>query len=141
MITQVYPDSEITDEDLIQLRKCFDTSESFMKGFQIIQTRRPERDIPSWTTNDKFIQQLLLRVFPKLHTDPKQRRAAGSWSRIIYLYFRVQYNDGEIAEEMNMTITSVRQQIYRIKKTVENMQTVGNRAPNTQKGRPKKVYR
>jgi len=118
-----------------QLRKKLDGKDPFMTGGHgiIKSTGRSQHNArlqrtPVWATDDKEIQKLLLRSFPKLWIDPVQWERAGRWMRIIQLYFRAGLTSGHIAEEMHLTDKKVRKIISRIR----------NAAKFRPRGRPKK---
>lgn len=105
-----------------QLRKVFDGDDQFVSGgHQVVKsagaTRHATRvsKTPEWALSNEQVQALLLRSFPKLATDPKQRERAGRWAQIIQLYYRAAWTENQIAEEMNMSIDRVRYFIRAIK--------------------------
>lgn len=100
-----------------QLRRSLDRNESFLNGgHQTVGARTYKRTTPAWAKNDRFIQQLLQRSFPKLANNDNQREAAGRWAAVIHLYFRIGYTRSQIAEELDSTeerIKGVIRSIYR----------------------------
>lgn len=72
----------------------------FMFGSQIVGTHRYSRKMLSWCSDDKQVQKLLFKVFPKLKTDLEQRRRAGRWAMVIQLYFRAHRSYREVASDM-----------------------------------------
>jgi hypothetical protein len=108
--------------DYEQLRQHIDSNDPFMtRGHQIIKIRRGwrKKQVPEWATNDKSVQALVLRSFPKLKTDDKQRRRAGIWVRVINLYFRMGWTRGQIAEELGTTSEIIKYTIRRIRRVSE----------------------
>jgi hypothetical protein len=101
-----------------QLGKSLGQNEGFMTGgHQIVHARTYKRETPAWTVNGKEVQKVLLRAFPKLATDDRQRESAGRWNMVIHLYFRLGYTRGQIAEELDTTterIKGVIRSIYRV---------------------------
>ena len=99
------------------LRKIFDGNSSFMRGHQIkrIRSLHDGRVVPEWVTDDRIIQGLLLRSFPKLATNARQRKRAGRWARVIQLYFRSKKSRREVAEDMGESENVVRMLIRAIK--------------------------
>jgi hypothetical protein len=92
-----------TQDIFEQLRGKFDGSESFMNhGHQIIKIRRGNRKNPPWVKCDTKIREILLRSFPKMLTNPLQRSRAGTWARVIHLYFRMQMTYSQVAAELNI---------------------------------------
>lgn len=129
------------NKDFQQLRKIFEGSDPFMGGgHQIVGLRQRKRVVPEWTRNNAKVRKLLLRSFPKLVTNAKQRNRAARWARIIHLYFRLQYTHRQVAAEMGITSGSVHDLLRSIRR-VSN----GNRADGTgqlgtnPQGRPKKT--
>jgi hypothetical protein len=119
------------------LRGFFDGKEPFMSGHQIIKragrsqhSARLQRT-PAWAMDDKAIQKLLLRSFPKLKTDLLQRARAARRYWIIYLYFRASWTSGQIASQLGLTDKKVRKVISRIR----------NAAKLHPRGRPKKDHK
>ncbi len=82
-------------------------------GHQIINSNLAgrtgtKRKDAKWIKSDKAVRQLLLRVFPKLETDEKQRERAGRWSRVIHLFYRLGMSYRDVAAEMNEKTSVVR---------------------------------
>jgi hypothetical protein len=97
-------------EDFRLLRKKLDGNEPFMtNGHSVLDTRgttqNPKRvsQNPDWTKSDAKIRELLLTVFPKMHTDRAQRRRAGRWFRIIYLYYRANLPASRVGGNMHIS--------------------------------------
>ncbi len=112
-----------------QLGKSLDQNDGFMTGgHQIVHARSYKREVPSWTLNDKTVRRLLLRSFPKLATDGRQRDSAARWGMVIHLYFKMGYTRSQIAEELDTTTE-------RIKGVIRSIQRVsaGRRANGTGK--------
>ena len=103
-----------------QLGRSLDQNDGFMQGgHQIVHARTYKRKTPAWTINDKEVQKVLLRAFPKLATDDRQRDSAGRWTMVIHLYFRLGYTRGQIAAELDTTTERVKgyiRSIYRVSK-------------------------
>lgn len=126
-----------------ELRGQFDGQDPFMTtGHQIITVRRGTHKIPDWTKDKTRIQKLLLRSFPKMMVDSKQREQAGRWARVIHLYFRMQMTSGQVAEEMELPKKKIYDIILRIQRVSH-----GRRANGTgllelrKKKRPKENVR
>jgi hypothetical protein len=71
-------------------------------GHQIIKMRRSDRVTPEWAKSNKKIQQMLMRSFPQLRTNPIQRRRAARWATIIQLYYRMLMTRGQICAHTKM---------------------------------------
>jgi len=87
--------------------------------YGVVKARTYKRKVPAWTVNDKEVQKVLLRAFPKLATDDRQRESAGRWTMVVHLYFRLGYTRGQIAEELDTTTERVKgyiRSIYRVSK-------------------------
>jgi hypothetical protein len=76
----------------------------------------PAEDVPDWSRSDAAIQKLLLRAFPRLASDEKQRNQASRWATVIHLHYRLRWTEGQIAEAMAMTVSAFQGVIDRIKK-------------------------
>ena len=72
----------------------------FLSGFQIKKIRTEERELPEWVRTNEGIQRVLLAAFPHLQTSENQRKRAGIWARILYLYHRLGWPSSEIAKEL-----------------------------------------
>lgn len=107
----------------------FDGSDPFMTGgHQIIKTRRIKRVQPEWTKSDEEIKKVLLRSFPKLKTNARQRAGAARWTRFIHLYYRMGMTKGQVAAEMGTTTVNVANIRNRMRRVFN-----GQRANNTGK--------
>jgi len=116
------------NKDFQQLRQLFDGADSFMNGghtYGKVASRK--RAVPLWARSDEAVRKLVLRSFPKLLTNPTQRRRAGRWLRIIYLFFRLQWTHGWIAAELRMTPRNVRDTIRSIKRAAAGLRANGGR--------------
>lgn len=132
--------------DFKQLRKKFDGSESFMnRGHQIIKsagaTRHAERvsKTPDWVHDDQRVRELLLRSFPKLATDPLQRKRAGRWMQVIQLYFRMGWTWAKIAEEMGESPRKIESTIQKIYNVAAGRRSDGKQRSVRSPGRPKNI--
>lgn len=85
-------------------------------GHQVVGLRKRRRVVPEWTRNNKAVRGVLLRSFPKLMTDAKQRARAACWARIIHLYFRMQWTYNQVAEELETKPGNVARKIISIKR-------------------------
>jgi len=85
------------------------------------------------------IREVLLRAFPKLAINQRQRDRAARWARIIHLYFRLQWTHRQVADELGQDADSVHNMINGIRRVAK-----GGRADNKgsrgvrKRGRPKK---
>lgn len=86
-------------------------------SFQIEKVRHRVRYYDRRTWTDEHIRKVLLRAFPKLHTDPDQRAQAGRWARVIQLYFRVGLSLRETAPQLNMTFDAAHSVVRSLQRT------------------------
>lgn len=101
----------------------FSGEDQFMRdGHQIVNKNlaysRYRRTPAEWAKDDRAIKVLLLRVFPKLETDEKQRQRAGRWMRVIHLHHRFGHSYGAVAAEMGLRVTAVKSMIQHIRRAV-----------------------
>jgi hypothetical protein len=100
-----------------KLRGIVDAGESFSRSHGVVSPRTYKRETPEWSLNKHAIRVLLLRAFPKLATEDRQRDSAARWATVIHLYFRMGYTRGQIAEELDTTTERVKgviRSIYRV---------------------------
>src|SRR5208282_1960773 len=109
-----------------QLRnlKIFSGNDQFMQnGHQIINRNLANAGAPrknaDWAKDDKSVQALLKRVFPKCASDPEQRKRAGRWIRIIHLHYRSGLSYGDTAAEMGVTVATVRSALQHMRRAVK----------------------
>jgi hypothetical protein len=140
--------------DLKQIRNRLDTDDLFFSGHRVRKACGPNgkhigsrgRKIAEWATTDKGIQKVLLRAFPKLGEDLKQRLHAARWARVIFLYFRMGYTYSRIAEEMNLRspnekrpYTIIENLIAHILRVARGESANGSGNLGRKRGRPKKI--
>jgi hypothetical protein len=117
-----------TQDTLAELRhNYFDGSEGFMTGHQIIKIRQSGRKTPEWAINNKKVQEVLLRAFPKLKTDLKQRAKAARWALFIQLYFRAHMTEKQMADRMNMTRNGIKMLARNIRRIAAGKKSYGTR--------------
>jgi hypothetical protein len=128
------------NKDFQQLRKVLEGNDSFIAGgHRIVKLRQRRRVIPEWTRSNEKIKEVLLRSFPLLETDPKQRSGAARWARIIHLFFRLQYTYRQTAAELGMTFYAVRQATIYIRRVAAGIWSNGRgRFTGRKRGRPRK---
>jgi len=126
----------IRRKDMQNLRKRMDGNDNFMNAFQIKKIRTRERVIPAWTLNDKEVQKILSRVFPKLKTHSASKKAAGRWARVIHLYYRMQMANSQVAKEMGMNLNTLKMVLKGIRRIAKGWRA-DNRGPWVRpRGRP-----
>lgn len=97
------------------------------------------QNTPDWAFNNFYIQEFLLKAFPKLQEDKNQRKRAGRWARIIYLYYRLGFTSFQIAEEMIEEPHKIHSTIQKIINVTNGKTTHGTKRGGTKpRGRPKK---
>jgi hypothetical protein len=131
------------NRDFKQLREVLDGDDPFMTGgHQSTRLRTRQRVVPEWTRNNKKVREILLRSFPKLLTDLKQRARAARWARIIHLYFRMQYTYRQVASELEMTPGHVHMAVAGIRRVAAGGRYDGRGQLGARPvGRPKKNSR
>ena len=128
-----------------QLRKKFDGADSFVDGGHTVggkpSTSHTERvaKTPEWANDDEQVRLLLLKVFPKLETDEKQRARAAKWAQFIHLYFRMGWTASRIALELRVTTKYVEDTVYHIRRAVNGKRAdTGEQRGIRPRGRPRK---
>jgi len=128
----------LSNDTFKELRVFFDGDEQFMnKGHRILKRLRREKDVPAWTLNNDRVRKVLLRSFPNLLTDPKQKSQAARWFILIDLYFRQRWSRTEIAAEQGWSYTVVKNQIRSIIRAGEGKSPNGTGALGRRRGRPR----
>ena len=94
------------------------------KGCQILDPNS-EKNIPEWAILKEETQKILLRAFPKLHTDMKQRRAAGRWAQIINMYYLQCMTAEQVAQELNETRAVIKRLILSISRISKGLTVNG----------------
>jgi hypothetical protein len=120
-------------------------SESILDGHQVIAIRVNRKRPPAWTQNDEQVRAVLLRSFPKMHTDRVHRKRAGTWMRFIHLYWRYRgdggsmmsqrfvepnkvYTQRDIAKELKITLAQLKSLRTRIVRAGKGLPTDGRAA-------------
>ncbi len=109
-----------------ELRGFLDGNDPFMTG-----------ETPAWATSIKRIQEILLRSFPNLKNNPKQRAGAGRWALFIQLYFRYHMTRKQTSEQMGISLVAARDLARNIRRAAAGKWANG-RKPAGKRGRPKK---
>lgn len=99
---------EAVGDDFLQLRRKIDKGDRFMEAHEIKKTRGRDRESPEWTSNNIRVREVLLRAFPKLYVNQTQKKKAGRWVRVIFLYHRMRLPLQVVAKEMGMTKNALR---------------------------------
>ena len=120
--------------------RYFDGSEPFMHGHQIMRVRESKKVVPAWANDRRKIQRTILRAFPKMNTDPKERARAGRWARVVYLYYIANLSRRGVAVETGLSAAMVHDILTRVRRAA-----TGQRCDNRglrgvrPRGRPKNV--
>ena len=124
-----------------ELRGRFDGRDPFMtRGHQIIKMRRGNHEIPEWVKDAEKFRKILLRSFPKMATNKRQRAGAGRWVRLVYLYYNLNMTTGQVAVEMKMSIPSVKFTLVCIRRVSKGIRANGTgKIGERPRGRPRKV--
>src|SRR5712664_1604996 len=94
------------------------------------------RKMPKWMNNENDIRRLLLRVFPKLETDERQRKSALRWLGIIHRYFKMGQSAQDVADELHMSAKTVHDIAQKIRYAGAGLRTTGKQRTG-RRGRPK----
>ena len=128
------------NKDFQQLRRVLGGNDPFTNhGHQIVVLRKRKRISPEWVRSNAKIREVLLRAFPKLAINQKQRDHAALWARIIHLYFRLQWTHRQVADELDMNPATVHNMINGIRRVSTGKRADTNKPRGVRKrGRPKK---
>lgn len=94
--------------------------------------------IPVWALDDMKIKKILLRSFPDMKTDEKQRKRAAIWYEVIYQYWRVGRTRGQVAGDLNLTESQIKDTIRSIRRVAAGTRADNRGVLGKKKGRPKK---
>jgi len=136
-----------------EIRSSVDGSDVFMAGHSVrrggkgaVAAAERRANVPKWTRTDKEIQTVIRRAFPHFETNERQRKFAGRWARVIYLYFRAGHTYSQIAEEMNLKSQSttrpyaiVERMIAHIHQVAKGLSSHSERGVRKPRGRPRKI--
>lgn len=125
--------------DFKELRKNFDSNESFVAGgFETKSIRHRIKKIPTWALENKSIKSLLVSVFPKLNTNLRQRQRAGRWMRAIHLYYRVGMPHNHVSQEMKISYGALVSLLRNIRRAGDGLRADNGELRTGKRGRPKK---
>jgi hypothetical protein len=123
----------------MKLREVLDSNDSFIVGgHQIVHARSYKRETPAWVTKNSEIRKLLLRSFPRLATNERQKRAAARWAMIIHLFYHMGYTSSQVAEEMGLALNKVKAICKSIRRVSKGLRADGRGKLTGKLGRPKK---
>jgi len=95
------------------------------------------RRVPAWALDQERIKAILVAAFPRMETNPVQRRKAGRWARLIYLYYAVGLTRNKCAGELGISLSAVDSLLIRITRVVRGLSANGR--PRRKIGRPSKT--
>jgi hypothetical protein len=128
------------NDDFRRLRTQFDGNDPFMSGgHQIKKIRARERAVPDWAADNTKVRSLLLRSFPKLKINVRERERAARWAAVITMFYRMKMSKSRIAAELKIATTTVKLILQHIQRAA-----AGKRADSTgllgarPTGRPRK---
>ena len=137
-------------KDMQNLRRKIDGNDTFMNAHQIKKVRVlfGQKDTPSWAMNDKEIQKILLRAFPKLRSStacaqgvgrraPRRRQAAARWTQAITLVYRLGMPYNHAAAEMGIKVGTLRSLLRNIRRVALGLRASGSGSRAGKRGRPK----
>ena len=154
-----------THDDFASLRRVADGEDQYIAGSRAQHVRGSNKEriqkTPPWVYNDKAVQQIVQRAFPKMQTDERQRKQATLWTQIIHHWWRAGLSEGQAVYQINydrmqrnhdrasrgesfeplITVKQLQDTIRRIREVVKGRTTSGKvrgRAPNKPNGRPRK---
>lgn len=120
-----------------QLRQSLDSNDGFIaNGHAVVKPRTYKREKPDWTKSQSKIQKLLLRSFPKLATNPRQRSSAARWAMVINLFFTMGYTESQVAEELGSSTVKIHNVIRAIYRVANGRSANGSGALGRKRGRP-----
>src|SRR5262252_2162673 len=100
--------SNPTREQFSELRKrYFDGGDQIMRGVSVGGNPHSGNRIrgmnpPEWAVNNRLLQQVLLRAFPKMDTNSTQRKRAGQWTLIICMFHRRGLSANRVGMELGI---------------------------------------
>src|SRR5258706_14682449 len=117
-----------------------DPGEKFHNRGQIIKLRRPQRRIetPEWVFSDKKVREFLLKLFPNLHDETRDRDGAALYAFVIYSFFRRHRTATDIEFELKLNPGRVSRIIQDIRLVSEDKRRDGRPRSLGKRGRPRK---
>jgi hypothetical protein len=111
---------EQMNADNAHLRTQVGGDSQFMKAHRIkkVRTALPRRVVPAWTQGEAGVAAFLRSKFPRL-TAPRpstyrqlmrtlrQRKTAIVYNEVLYMFYRLQLSEGEIARELKESLDSM----------------------------------
>jgi hypothetical protein len=120
-----------------------DRKDQFQKGHLVrgapkSSWRKRAGNIPAWALDNESIKQLLLKIFPKMNSNRRQRDSAGRWAAVIHLYFRAARPALEVADTLKIPEKKVYDTVLRIKRAAKGLRTTGRNRTAGKPGRPRR---
>jgi hypothetical protein len=109
-------------------------------GFQMAYEACPyDTFVPEWAKTNEGIRKVILTAFPKYETNEIQYLRAQRWATVIYMFWRVQYTNTDIAEELGTTIEEVDLILKRARRVAANRRAdTGKPRSDKRRGNAKK---
>lgn len=107
-------------------------------GYQILSPDQEDIFIPEWTKSNAEIQRVICSAFPRFETNERQQFFARRWAAVIYLFWRLRYSEGDIADELRVSVETVNWIIAAAKRVSQGKRTDGQERSASKSGRPKK---
>jgi|ERR1700674_3480292 len=127
--------------ETMRLIPGLDRKDQFQKGYLVrgapkSSWKKRARNIPAWALDNEYIKKLLLKIFPKMNSDRRQRDRSGRWARVIYLFFTSARPASEVADAMGISEKKVNDTALRITRAVKGLRTTGRTRTKGKPGRP-----
>ena len=89
--------------------------------------------------DNKKVQNMLRLAFPLLDSNVVQRKQAGKYLRLIYLYYRMGLSSKEVAVEMRLSVLQIQPMLFRLRYISEGKTANGKVRGVRSRGRPRKI--
>jgi DNA-directed RNA polymerase specialized sigma24 family protein len=106
------------------------TAHRVLKTAGATRHRERMRKVPVWANDNEKIKEYVLARFPKMDTDPVQRKHASRIVRMIYLYYVEGSTSAQVAEALSMTHGAVRIALHRVKRSMSGAMKPSHRPKN-----------
>ena len=125
-------------EDFEQLRESFDGNDPIMRGLSVSGRPRSGHQArvanigenEHWAHSNTDLHRILTTAFPSLASNPLQRKKAGTWLRIIALYYRGHlgrtFTAADVARQLGTSQKHVEDTLRRIRRVAKGLRTDGN---------------
>jgi len=134
----------LADHSIPHLLTQLDGSDSFVQGgHQVIKTAGATRhasrmaQVPVWVNDDREVQKILSKAFPKWRTDQRQKKQAALWNAVIYFYWRAGRTRSQVASDLKITDRKVKDIVGCINRVAAGKRADGSGKRGGKRGRPK----